>query len=187
VLAEFRKTVAAHGIPASTLTDNGMVLPPGSPEAKADATALKTKYTASGSLKSTPAPTTPPPAARSSDSTKPSKNGSPATPAPPPSPNFRPSSMPSSRPTTTTAHTAHCPIRPPRQPPTPPAPKPTRQTAPTPTTGSAATASTKPPRPGGACSVPQPSKGFGDHFAARCRRYRGGRTAREGRNSRLVL
>jgi transposase InsO family protein len=25
VLAEFRKTVAAHGIPASTLTDNGMV------------------------------------------------------------------------------------------------------------------------------------------------------------------
>jgi hypothetical protein len=37
---------------------------------------LKTNYTASGSLKSTPPPTTPPPAAKSSDSTKPSKNGS---------------------------------------------------------------------------------------------------------------
>jgi hypothetical protein len=41
VLAEFRKACLAHGIPASTLTDNGMVFTTRLAGAKVDATALK--------------------------------------------------------------------------------------------------------------------------------------------------
>ena len=62
VLAAFRKAIDQHGIPASTLTDNGMVFTTRLSGGKAAATASKTNYTASGSPRSTPPPTIPPPA-----------------------------------------------------------------------------------------------------------------------------
>jgi transposase InsO family protein len=143
VLAEFRKAVDIHGVPASTLTDNGMVFTTRLSGGKGGRHAFENELHRLGVTQSTPPPTTPP-AARSNASTKPSKNGSPTNPAPPRSPSCKPSWMPPSRPTTTTAHTARWPTKPPQPPPTPPDPKPTQQPAPTPTTACAPTASTKP-------------------------------------------
>ncbi|EFQ82005.1 hypothetical protein HMPREF0063_12847 [Aeromicrobium marinum DSM 15272] len=75
---QFRHAVNTAGIPASTLTDNGMVSPPStscrevpppsaSPakDAAADATPSKPNCTACTSPRRTPDPATPPPAARS--------------------------------------------------------------------------------------------------------------------------
>jgi hypothetical protein len=81
VLAEFRKTVAAHGIPASTLTDNGMVLTTRLSGGRGGRNGFENELHRLGVTQFNSTPTTPPPAARSSDSTEPSKNGSPATPA----------------------------------------------------------------------------------------------------------
>jgi transposase InsO family protein len=78
VLAEFRKTVAADGIPASTLTDNGMVLTTRLSGGRGGRNGFENELHRLGVTQFN---STPPPAARSSDSTKPSKNGSPATPA----------------------------------------------------------------------------------------------------------
>jgi transposase InsO family protein len=81
VLAEFRKTVAAQSIPASTLTDNGMVLTTRLSAGRGGRNGFENERHRLGVTQFNSTRTTPPPAARSSDSTKPSKNGSPATPA----------------------------------------------------------------------------------------------------------
>ena len=144
VLTEFRNAVARHGIPASTLTDNGMVFTTRLAGGKGGRNAFEAELRRLGVTQINSTPATPPPAGKSSASTKPSRNGSKHNPEPPPSPNFRPNSTPLSPNTTTAAPTAPYPSTPPPPPPTPPAPKPALQTAPTPTTGSAATASIPP-------------------------------------------
>jgi transposase len=73
VLSTFRRTVAEHGIPASTLTDNGMVFTTRLSQGKkapAPATGSRPSYAAWASCRRTPDPTTPPPAGRSSGSNR---------------------------------------------------------------------------------------------------------------------
>jgi transposase InsO family protein len=144
VLAEFRKTVAAHGVPASTLTDNGMVFTTRLAGGKGGRNGFENELHRLGvtQINSTPNhPTTCGKIERFHQTLKKWLTNQPraATLA-----ELQTQLNISSRPTTTNAHTAHCPITPLRQPPTPPAPKPTQQIAQTPTTGSAATASTRP-------------------------------------------
>lgn len=77
----FREAVTKAGIPASTLTDNGMVFPPTTPSwevppppgspAVPVATPSRTSSAASTSSSRTAEPTTPPPRAKSNDSNKP--------------------------------------------------------------------------------------------------------------------
>ena len=71
VVIAFRAAVTAHGAPASTLTDNGMVFTPGCPAAGAAATAWSTSCAAWESGRRTASRTTPRPRARSSDSSRP--------------------------------------------------------------------------------------------------------------------
>ena len=72
VLATFRETVAQHGIPASTLTDNGMVYTTRLVRRPRRTQRLRdTNCAACTSSRRTPAPTTRPPAARSNGSSRP--------------------------------------------------------------------------------------------------------------------
>jgi transposase len=142
VLAEFRKAVANHGIPYSTLTDNGMEFTTRFSGGKGGRNHFETELRRLGVTQINSTPNHPTTAGKSSASTRPSKNGSPPSPPPPPSPNCKPSSTSSSTPTTATAHTVNYPGAPPRPPSTPPAPKPPPANASTPTTGCAPTAST---------------------------------------------
>ncbi len=76
VVASFHRAAAAHGFPASLLTDNGAVFtaaPRGWP--MRDRAGDRTRW---GSATGTRAPITPRPAARSSASTRPSSDGSPS-------------------------------------------------------------------------------------------------------------
>ena len=76
----FRQAVKTAGIPASTLTDNGMVFPPTTSswevppppasQAVPAATPLRTSFAACTSSRRTVARTTPPPRARSNDSSR---------------------------------------------------------------------------------------------------------------------
>ncbi|WP_427887034.1 DDE-type integrase/transposase/recombinase [Kribbella sp. GL6] len=79
VVSTFRETVAQHGVPASTLTDNGMAYTTRLSGGKAAATASRPNYAAS--------------------------TWSRRSPSPPPSPNSRPCSTRSSRSTTTAVRT----------------------------------------------------------------------------------
>lgn len=113
VLTAFRTTVAAHGVPASTLTDNGMVFTTRFAAAAADAAPWNTNYADCTSPRRTPGPTTPPPAARLNASSRPSRTGSKPSPtSPTPCPSCRHSSTPSPPTTTTAARTAPCPATP---------------------------------------------------------------------------
>lgn len=114
VLTEFRNAVARHGIPASTLTDNGMVFTTRLAGGKGGRNAFEAELRRLGVTQINSTPATPPPAGKSSASTKPSRNGSKHNPEPPPSPNFRPNSTPLSPNTTTAAPTAPYPSTPPR-------------------------------------------------------------------------
>ena len=73
VKATFRETAGQHGIPASTLTDNGMVYTVRLAGSAARRTQrLRDNNSAPGTWsRRTPAPTTPPPAARSNASSRP--------------------------------------------------------------------------------------------------------------------
>jgi transposase InsO family protein len=74
VLATFRQTVAEHGIPASTLTDNGMVFTTRLSQGKKGAgtrNGFETELRRSTWSRRTGDPTTPPPKARSKDSSRP--------------------------------------------------------------------------------------------------------------------
>jgi transposase len=71
VLATFRIAVPGHGVPASTLTDNGLVFTTRSRTARADATTSNTSYASSTSGRRTAIPTTRRHRARSSASSRP--------------------------------------------------------------------------------------------------------------------
>ena len=71
VIATFRETLAQHGIPASTLTDNGMVYTVRLAGGRGGTQRLRGRaHDACTSSRRTPDPATPPPAARSSDSSR---------------------------------------------------------------------------------------------------------------------
>ena len=144
VLDEFRKACDTHGIPASTLTDNGMVFTTRLSGGKGGRNGFENELRRLGitQINSTPNhPTTCGKVERFHQTLKKWLTRQPRA--------------------TTIAElqtqldafveeynhhrpTAHCRTEPPPPPPTPPDPKPTQQPAPTPTTGSAPTASTKP-------------------------------------------
>jgi hypothetical protein len=71
VLATFRATIATHGIPASTLTDNGMVFTTRFSGGKGGATTSNTNCADSTSPRRTATRITPRPRARSNDSSRP--------------------------------------------------------------------------------------------------------------------
>ena len=71
VLATFREAAGQHGIPASTLTDNGMVYTARFAGGRGGRNGFEHDSAAWHSSRRTPAPTTPPPAARSSASSRP--------------------------------------------------------------------------------------------------------------------
>ena len=111
VLAEFRQAIKTHGIPASTLTDNGMVFTVrlAGIGAKAAATAFETNSDDSTSSRRTADPTTRPLRAKSKDSNRRSRNGSaPNQRNPPRSRSSRHCWTSSSTTTTTGGPTVHC-------------------------------------------------------------------------------
>ena len=71
VLLAFRAACERHGVPASTLTDNGMVFTIRLSGGKGGATPSSTSCAASASPRRTASPTTPRPRARSSGSSRP--------------------------------------------------------------------------------------------------------------------
>ena len=71
VLGCFREAVAIHGVPASTLTDNGMVFTTDWPGGRAGATLSNQSFTVWACARRTPGRTIRPPAARSNDSSRP--------------------------------------------------------------------------------------------------------------------
>ncbi|HYB38026.1 MAG TPA: DDE-type integrase/transposase/recombinase [Mycobacterium sp.] len=73
VLAEFRKAVAVHGVPASTLTDNGMAFTTRLSGGKGGRNGFENELRRLGVTQINSTPNHPPPAARWNDSTKPSK------------------------------------------------------------------------------------------------------------------
>ncbi len=124
VLAEFPKAMHAHGIPHSTLTDNGMVFTTRLAGGKRRTQQIRSR---------TPPPRSPPnqlhpqpPHHLRQSRTLPPN---PQTLAPPTNPSHhhstdsKPNSTPSSTNTTTAAHTDPCPTTPPRPPSTPARPK----------------------------------------------------------------
>jgi hypothetical protein len=112
VVTEFRKAHEAHGIPHSTLTDNGMVFTTRFAGSKGGRNLYEAELHRLGVHQINSTPITPPPAARSNASTKPSKKPSPASPAPRPCPNYKPNSTPSPTNTTTADRTDPCPTAP---------------------------------------------------------------------------
>jgi hypothetical protein len=86
----FRAAVAEHGVPASTLTDNGMAFTTRLSGGRGGRNDLEHELRRLHVARKNPARTPRPPAARSSASSRPSRSGWAADPAsPPPSPNSR--------------------------------------------------------------------------------------------------
>ena len=161
VLATFRQTAAAHGIPASTLTDNGMVFTTRLSQGKKGAgtrNGFETELRRLGIVQknSTPGhPTTCGKVERFQQTMK--KSGSAANPnSRPRSTTSKPSSTRSSPSTTTTGRIGRSSTGPHRRPSTPAdrrRPPPPASAATTPTTGSATTRSTRPARSPGATAA----------------------------------
>ena len=80
VLNEFRAAVAQHGVPASTLTDNGMVFTTRFSGGKGGRNGFEAELVRLGMHQKNSGPTTRPPAGRSNGSTRPSSAGSPPRP-----------------------------------------------------------------------------------------------------------
>ena len=113
------KPLAQHGIPASTLTDNGMVYTVRLAGGRGGTQQLRGRAQATGtSSRRTPDPGTPPPAGRSRRFQQTMKKWLPrqTRPAGHRSPSCRPCSTPSSTPTTTGGPTGHCRTGQPRRP-----------------------------------------------------------------------
>ena len=70
VLATFRQSTAQHGVPASTLTDNGMVFTTRLSGGKGGRNGFEHELRALGVLQKNSRPATPPPAARSNGSNR---------------------------------------------------------------------------------------------------------------------
>src|SRR5680860_1402459 len=148
VLTEFTRTVTQHGIPASTLTDNGMVFTTRLAGGKGGRNQLETELRRLGVDQKNGRPWHPQTQGkveRFQQTMKKWLRAQPAQPTPSPSP--RPCWTPSPTSTTSDGLTDPCPTEPPRPPSTPADPRPAPATAPTtPTTGSAKTGSTSPAR-----------------------------------------
>src|SRR5689334_10598041 len=93
VLLAFRAACDQHGVPASTLTDNGMVFATRLSGGRGGRNGLEHELRRLASSRRTASRTTPRPGARSKGSSRPSRTGSAPSPAsPPPSPSSRPCS-----------------------------------------------------------------------------------------------
>jgi transposase InsO family protein len=146
VLAAFRATAAEHGIPASTLTDNGCVYTTRLAGGRGGRNAFEHELRRLGVRQKNGKPNHPQTQGKVERLWQTLKNGwPPSTPSPPTSPPCRPCSTPSPATATPAGHTAPCrTVRPP-PPPITPGPRPPRAAAtPTPTTASAPTSSAPP-------------------------------------------
>jgi transposase InsO family protein len=141
VLATFRAAIETHGMPASTLTDNGLVF---TTKYRQGRNSFERELVILGIEQKNGRPNHPQTQARSSDSNKPSNAGYEPNPAPATLPNCRPNSTSSPTTTTPPARIGHWPAAPPPRP-TPHAPKPPPPVA----TGTGASATTRstPPAP----------------------------------------
>jgi hypothetical protein len=139
VVDTFLQASNTHGLPASTLTDNGRVY---TARFGGGRNAFEYLLGALGITQKNGHPFHPRPRARSNGSTRPRNAGWPGSRPPPPWQTCRPSSTPSAATTTRTAPTGHCSAPPPARP-TGPCPKPSPAAAPrTAITGCATTTST---------------------------------------------
>ena len=77
VVETFHLGAASHGLPVLMLTDNGAIF---TVKSRNGTCVIESSCSAWASTTSTPAPTTPRPAGKSNDSTRPRRSGSPATP-----------------------------------------------------------------------------------------------------------
>ena len=142
VVAQFRAAVAEHGIPASTLTGNGLVYTTRSAGGRGGRNGFETDLRRLGVKQKNSRPAHPQTQGKIERFWQTSRPGSPPRTSPPRSPSSRHYWTPSPPSTTTSGHTAPCPTAPPPPPPTRRAPKPPPAAGPaTPTTGSAPTAS----------------------------------------------
>ena len=146
VLQAFRAACEQHGIPASTLTDNGMVFTTRLSGGKGGRNALEHELRRLGITQKNGKPNHPQTQGKVERFQQTMKNWLRAQPRQPATlASCSPCWTPSPPSTTSGARTAPCRAGPPPPPPTPPAPKPPPATAPpTPTTASALTASTPP-------------------------------------------
>jgi hypothetical protein len=147
VLASFRETVTQHGIPASTLTDNGMVYTTRLSGEKGGRNGLETELRRLNITQKNSRPNHPTTCGKVERFQQTLKKWLRAQPVQPTTLAELQALLDASPTNTTTAgHTGPCRTDPPRPPPTPPAPKPPRpQTGPArSTTASAPTASTTP-------------------------------------------
>ena len=144
VVATFRATVATYGVPASTLTDNGMVFTTRFSGGRGGRNGLENELRRLGVKQKNGKANHPQTQGKAERFQQTLKNWlAPKTPSPLTSPPSKLSWTPSPAATTTTARTGPCRTRPPPPPPTTPGPRPPPVIAPpTPTTGSAPTAST---------------------------------------------
>jgi len=111
-LATFRAAVAAHGAPASTLTDNGNACTTRFAGGPGGRNGQENELRRLGVTQKNGRPSLRP-RARSKDSSRPCRNGCAPRPPPPPSPSSRTSSTPSPTCTTTAGRTGHWPAGPP--------------------------------------------------------------------------
>ena len=147
VLLAFRAACEQHGIPASTLTDNGMVFTTRLAGGRGGRNALEHELRRLGIKQKNGKPNHPQTQGKVERFQQTMKNWLRAQPAPARHPRRAPGPARRLRRASTTpgARTAHCPAARPPPPPTPPGPRPSPATAPpTPTTASAPTASTPP-------------------------------------------
>jgi hypothetical protein len=123
VLEAFRACCAAHGVPASTLTDNGMACTTRFSGGRGGRNGFEHELRRLGVTEKNGKPSHRRPRGRSKGSGRRSRNGwPPSTPSPPASPSCRPSSTSSPTSTTTNGRTAPCPTAALPRSPTPPAP-----------------------------------------------------------------
>jgi transposase InsO family protein len=142
ILATFRAAVAAHGAPASTLTDNGMVYTTRLSGGRGGRNGLEHELRRLGVTQKNGRPNHPQTQGKVERFQQTLQKWLAAQPEAATSPRSRPSSTPSPATTTPAGRTAPCRTAPLRPPHMPPGPKPSPAPAtPTPTTGSAPTAS----------------------------------------------
>ena len=137
VLAAFRAAVTCHGVPACTLTDNGMVFTTRLSGGKDGRNHLEAELRRLGVRQKNGKPNHPQTQGKAGRFQRTLKKWLRSQRSPPPSASCRPCSTPSPAFTTPGGRTGPCRTGPPPPPPTPPGPKPPPATGqPTPTTGS---------------------------------------------------
>ena len=144
VLRVFRETITRHGMPASTLTDNGMVFTTRLAGGRGGRNAFETELARRHIIQKNSRPNHPTTCGKSNGSTRRSSNGCAPAPPPTPPPSCNACSTSSSSVTTTTAPTDRSHTKPPPPSSTTPVQKRHPPASPTRTTASATTASTTP-------------------------------------------